>query len=358
MNRRVGTWLHPVAWATVTVAVVLLGVTPTGCQTSGGRAETSLDSHEFRQLVMGVQARVVVFASEEATARAAARAALAEISRLNGIMSDYDNSSELMRLVRQDAGVPHPVSADLARVLEAGQTFAERSVGKFDVTVGPIVQLWRQARRDQHLPDADNLADARERSGWRLLTVHDGTATLAREGMQLDLGGIAKGYAAQRAVELLRARGFSRCMVALAGDVVVGDPPPGQDAWAIQIQTGNDSGKPRTLRLANRAVSTSGDTEQFVEIDGVRYSHIVDPLTGIGLTNRTAATVVAPDGMIADSLASAICVLGIDEADALIGQYDGCAAIIEQVSESGLRSRVVDPHGVLESCSFVEEAIP
>ncbi len=358
MNRHAGNWLHRGSFVASIVLIALLGIYPTGCRTSDNYREKALSAHEFRQLLMGVQARIIVFSDEEPRARAAARAAFAEISRLNAIMSDYDDSSEIMRLVQQQAGTAHPISEDLARVLHAGQTLSQRSDGKFDITVGPIVRLWRQARRNQQLPDPDDLADARRRSGWRLLAVQGNSARLARDGMQLDLGGIAKGYAAQRAVELLREHGFSRCMVALAGDVVVGDPPPGEEAWTVQIRTGQAFSEPRMLHLANRAVSTSGDTEQFVDIDGVRYSHIVDPHTGLGLSNRTAATVIAMDGMTADSLASAICVLGIDDAEALVSRYDGCVAMIEQIAESGLRRGVVDPLGLLESFWFGGEEIP
>jgi thiamine biosynthesis lipoprotein len=142
--------------------------------------------------------------------------------------------------------------------------------------------------------------------------------------MQLDLGGIGKGYAAQAAVDLLRRRGATRCLVALAGDVVAGDPPPGERGWVIDSPL--LPGRPIVLR--NAAASTSGDSDQFVEIGGVRYSHIVDPRTGLGLTTGAAVTVVARDGASADSLATAVCVLGAERGAALVRAHPGVSAVI------------------------------
>jgi thiamine biosynthesis lipoprotein len=128
--------------------------------------------------------------------------------------------------------------------------------------------------------------------------------------MLLDVGGIAKGYAADEALRVLRGRGLNRALVAASGDLAIGDAPEGETGWRIGVEP--TDGVSRQLTLVNTAVSTSGDTEQFVEIDGKRYSHIVDPKTGMGLTNRIGVTVVAPKGIVSDSVATAVCVMGAE----------------------------------------------
>jgi thiamine biosynthesis lipoprotein len=164
------------------------------------------------------------------------------------------------------------------------------------------------------------------------------TATLKRSGMQLDLGGIAKGYAADQALESLVDSGIPCALVAVAGDIVVGDPPPDQRGWRIEVEPLHDSNNGQTpvvLRLAHQAVSTSGDAYQFVEIDGVRYSHIIDPKTGFGLTTPCSVTVVAPTGMLADGLASTVSVLGSVSSRRLIEQTAEVEAYVVSRSQTG-----------------------
>src|SRR5207253_10014235 len=155
----------------------------------------------------------------------------------------------------------------------------------------------------------------------------DRTVQLTVEGMLLDLGAIAKGYAAEAALEVLRRYGLTRALVAASGDIAAGDPPPGTRGWKVGIAPLDDpNAEPSRFVLLNHAaVSTSGDTEQYVEIDGKRYSHIVDPHTGIGVTRRSSATVVARDGTTADGLDTAVSVLGPEEGLGLIEATDGAA---------------------------------
>ena len=145
--------------------------------------------------------------------------------------------------------------------------------------------------------------------------LRDHTVLLKLPGMQLDLGGIAKGYAADEALATLRARGIKSALVAVGGDIAIGDAPPGQQGWRIGLEPVGGE-----LLLHNAAVSTSGDTEQFREIGGVRYSHIIDPKTGRGITSRIAVTVVARRGLEADPIATAISVLGEERGRALFGR--------------------------------------
>lgn len=244
-------------------------------------------------------------------------AAFRRIAELDQRLSNYQRDSELNQLA---AGAPHtqpsPVSDDLYRVLLRSEEVSRASEGAFDITVGPLTRLWRQARRTQAWPDATRLQQARELVGYERVHLHPEMqgASLELAGMQLDLGGIAKGDALDQAYEELRRRGYSQSLVEGGGDLRVGAAPPaadGEPGWVIAVAglhaAESEAGR---LRLADRAVATSGDLHQYFEYDGVRYSHLVDPRTGIGLRLRSSVTVVAPDGITADAWATALSVLG------------------------------------------------
>lgn len=287
----------------------------TGC---AGRAERRF---EFTRLVMGVAARVELYAPDEAGARAAASAAWDRMEQLEGVMSDYRPDSELMRLCDRAGGPPVAVSDDLMRVMVRAEQISEASDGAFDVTIGPLVGFWREARRSGTLPSRAALAAAMTRVGYQKVEIDQeaGTIRLAMTGMRLDLGGIGKCFAADEAIRVLRRLGRPRCLVAIAGDIVAGDPPPGTQGWKVAVR--RPDGSTQLMLLANRAVSSSGDTEQFVEIGGRRYSHIVDPRTGLGLENRIGATVTAHDGATADALSTAVCILGAERGRAVVALF-------------------------------------
>jgi FAD:protein FMN transferase len=284
---------------------------------------------------MGVLVRLVLYAPEDASARAAARAAFGRIAELDDLLSDYRPMSELMRLSTAPAGTPIPISEDLARVLEQAQTLALLSDGAFDVTAGPLVQIWREARRTGRLPTPAELADARARTGWRNLhldPIHR-TVVLRRANMQLDLGGIGKGYAADQALRVLARLGVDRALVELGGEIAVGAPPPGDVGWLIRVaeaEPGRDA-----LHLVHAAVSSSGDTEQFLEIDGVRYSHVIDPRTGLGLTHRHLVTVTAPSAALSDGLSTLVAVLGPEQGIPLVAAaYPAAQVYVRMLSRA------------------------
>jgi thiamine biosynthesis lipoprotein len=261
---------------------------------------------------MGTLVRIQIYASGEAAAKSAFRAAFDRIAELDAILSDYRPDSELNRLPR------HP-SPDLYRVLEAAQQLAADSNGAFDVTVGAVTRLWREARREQRLPDPAALRDALRHCGYRKLHLDPATRTLTVDdpAMRLDVGGIAKGYAADEALSVLRRSGIRSALVAASGDLAFSDPPPGRRGWRIDAGGG-------VQELSNAAVSTSGAAEQHLG----RYSHIVDPTTGMGLTGSMTVTVIAPHGIDADGLATAVSVLGEERGMALIRTRSGASAIL------------------------------
>lgn len=294
---------------------------------------------------MGTTFRLVAFAADEEEARAALSDAAERIHAIDEALSDYDPASELSLLSAASAGGPTgpvPVSADLFRVLAGALEVSRRSAGAFDVTVGPFSSLWRESARSGALPSAERLARARRSVGWRLvaLDARARTVTLGAAGMRLDLGGIAKGYALDEALAAMARRGVERALVDGGGDVAVGAPPPGRRGWRIALAaTADELDRPREgLELVHAAVATSGDLFRAVEIDGVRYSHVLDPRTGLGVSAGIAASVVAPTGMEADALASALCVMGPEAGIALIEELPGVEARIVAPPPAGARS--------------------
>ena len=259
---------------------------------------------------MGVQAKLIVYAPDQETAERGCRAAFARIEALEASMSDYRRGSELLRLCEKAGGPPVKVSDDLFYILQRSQQFSQESDGAFDCTVGPQVALWRQARKTHTLPTTQQIEHANAVTGYRLLQLdpQSKTVRLLKPGMKLDLGGIAKGYAGDQAIKVLRDNGIKSALFEAGGDIVVSDPPPHSSGWVIALENaGNAPGK---QTLHNCAISTSGDTVQFVEIAGQHYSHVVDPRTGRALTNHWMATVIAPRGIDTDALSTTLCVMG------------------------------------------------
>lgn len=302
---------------------------------------------EFTKLAMGVQAKVVLYSADSQSATEAARAAFDRIEQLEQILSDYRSDSELMRLCARAGEGPIGVSEDLFDVMALALGFSEASDGAFDVSIGAVVRLWRAARGAGELPKSLVLDEARARSGWKLVELDRAgrRVNLVSEGMRLDMGAIGKGYAADEAVLTLRRAGVSRCLVEIGGEVMTGDAPPEAAGWQVGVATGVGVERALVLTLRGQGVATSGDLEQFVEIGGVRYSHIVDPRTGFGLTYRTAVVVIAPDCTTADALATAVSVLGPRAGLELVAEYAGVEARIE--------SRVDGMLEIVESPGFV-----
>ena len=309
---------------------------------SGCVHRAPLARYEFNRPQMGLPFRIVLYAPDAKRATNVAEAVWARIAELNSSLSDYDENSELSRLSRSSgSGQKVLLGWDLGIVLQEAERISRLSGGAFDVTVGPYVQLWKRARRQRELPAADRLATAAASVGWQFvklestgISVHPLAATLLRPNMRLDLGGIAKGYALDEAAAVLRDQGVARFLVSGGGDMVVGEPPPGEVGWRVEVAALDVPGAPpaRVLRLRQTALVTSGDFFQRAEIGGVRYSHIVDPRTGIGLTDHSLVTLIGPKAMTVDALSKLVSVLGPDrglgllrqhfpEVDALVARY-------------------------------------
>jgi len=322
----------------------LLTALASGTAAAGADA---LARHVRTELHMGVEFEVVVYSDDTALAEKALTAGMARVAALDQALSDYNLESELSRLSATSTVAGSPASGevkfpavklsdDLWTVLAFSQQLSQQSDGAFDVTVGPLTKLWRRARRQKALPDPELLQTARAAVGYQHLRLDPEarTAQLLKPNMRLDLGGIAKGYAADEALAAIKKLGLTRALVRASGDIAAGDAPPGETGWLIGIAPLNPDEPPqRFVRLANNAISTSGDSRQHLEIGGKRYSHILDPRTGLGIESRSSVSVIAPRGMTADSLATAVSILGPDKGLALVAKYNGAALLM--IAEDG-----------------------
>jgi thiamine biosynthesis lipoprotein len=286
---------------------------------------------------MAIPIRIVLYARDNATAQKVAEAAFFRFHQLNALLSDYDPQSELRRLCDTSTG-GHPVrvSDDLWRVLVRAIELSERSGGAFDVTISPVVHLWRSARQTKELPSPESIRGALSRVGYRSVRLDRDrqTVELLKPHMRLDLGGIAKGYAVDEAMAVLGKHGITRMMVEAGGNIGLGDPPPGRLGWRIGIAPPDVRSPPREyLWLSRCAISTSGDMWQYAIIGGKRYSHLIDPKTGMALTDRSSVTVVGPDGLSTDGLSSAVAILGPRKGLALVEKTPQAAAFIVRMTD-------------------------
>ncbi len=320
--------------ARVLVVVAVLG---TAIPLARGGA---LERFEAVEPHMGTLARITVFAADERAARTALRAGFDRIRDLDATLSDYRPDSELSRVTREAVGRPVAVSDDLFTVLRASQALAVATDGAFDVTMGPVVRLWRDARRLKQLPDAADLEAASRRTGHRHMHLDESARTVQFDiaDMRLDVGAIGKGYAASEALASITRTGVRSALVAVSGDLAFSDAPPGQEGWRIRVHRGDVAGEgiPPVLLLSHAAVSTSGSAEQHLDVDGRRYSHVIDPASRSGLVEDITVTVIAPRGMDADGLDTAIGVMGPARGLALVESWPDAAALIVLRGEDGV----------------------
>ncbi len=325
------------------IGVILLGLTiSTAAALDSGILGAvrvgKLRRFEFSLARMGTTFRIVLYHTEQEEASKAAMAAFNRVEQLEAIFSDFREDSENRRLCRLGAGMPREVSPELFLLLENSLRFAQISGGAFDVTIGPVVQVWREARHTGKAPDPRLLAEARESTGIRnvILDRDQRTVQLLLPKMRLDFGGIAKGYAADEALHVLESHGIRIALVDGGGDISIGAAPPGQAGWRVEVKNGLEApGERASLVLHDRGVATSGDSFQFFESGGVRYSHIVDPASAVALRNSPGVTVVARDGMTADALATALSVTTVEQGMSIVESVDGASAAIVTRGEKG-----------------------
>ena len=334
-------WRNARAVLATVVACVALALPAVLAQAAA--ADAPLQRHELQEPHMGTQVRIVLYARDRADATRAARAGFDRIAALDRTLSDYRADSELMRLAARAGQGPVAIGQDLFRVLQAAQSLAARSQGAFDVTSGALTRLWRSARRLGEMPQPERVAHARSLSGHRhlRLDVDARSATIDLRGLGLDVGGIAKGYAADEALAAIAATGVERALVAIGGDIAVSEAPPDAAGWTVAVAPlqvpGAAPATGQVLLLRHAAISTAGDAEQWLDAGGRRYSHLLDPRTGWPMQGRSSTTVIARRGIDAD---------GLDTAAALLGPQAGARLVDAVPGAAMLMSRETPAHAV------------
>lgn len=282
--------------------------------------------YEFEKGLMGSPFRIVMYSASDSLAQQAAQRAFTRIETLNEILSDYRDGSEINRLSAQSGtGKWIRVSDELYDVLSISKKISRKTKGTFDITVGPVVQLWRRALRRNIFPAPSEVEEARKAVGYRFVKLRPCTKSvrLLRPGMRLDVGGIGKGYAADVAVGEIQKLGIKAVLIDAGGDLTLAGVPPGRKGWEVEINSGTSSDSTALVHLTDAGVATSGANFRYLEHDGKRYSHIVNPKTGIGLQHHVRTTVIAPNGTYADALATAISVAGSERSKRIVRRFRG-----------------------------------
>ncbi len=264
---------------------------------------------------MGTTFKITFYSRlDSISSHAIATEIFSKIDSLNLLFSDYLPESELNRLCNQAGNLNWiNISSDLWNILDLSNYFTQASSGAFDVSVGAITRLWRKARAMKELPDSTLISNTLRSSGHTCVQLKPKQqARILQAGTRLDLGGIAQGYTADICLNLLRSKGIRRALVDAGGDIAIGDPPPYSNGWLIYFPSYSNDNTDHldSLRLSNCGITTSGATTRYLEVNNIKYSHIIDPRTGWALTENYLVTVQAPNATIADAWATALNVLG------------------------------------------------
>ena len=281
---------------------------------------------------MGSKVTIVAYAEDADTCKMAIKRGFDRIRELNAIFSDYEADSECTQLSKAaPTESPVKLSDEMTLLLAESLRISHQTKGAFDITVGPLSSLWRRARRRKKLPSEENIKEAVQATGFKLLEfdAKKKTVSLTKSGMRLDFGGIAKGYIADAALATVREAGCAAALVNAGGDIAIGDAPPDRKGWRIGVAPLKPREPPsRILELKNCGIATSGDAWQFVELDGKRFSHIIDPRTGWAVPRRCGVTVIAKSCTTADGLASTVSVMGPEDGIAFIERITGASCLV------------------------------
>lgn len=295
------------------------------------------------RLTMGTFAHLKAIATDPKTAKRCVKTAFAELKKVDDLMSDYKIDSQISLVNRDAAERPVKVGNSTFHVLQKSVEYSELSGGAFDITIAPLAQLWRTAAESNSVPTDAELELARSKVGHEklILDANEMTVRFAVDGMKLDLGGIAKGYAIDKAIEAMQAGGAIGGMVDVGGDIrCFGSPPRGKNTWRIGLQnpTEPDSDEQTlagatgqilmVLKFNNAAVATSGGYRRFVLIEGKRYSHIINRYTATSAESLSSVTVISQSALDADALATAVSVMGHEKGLALIEKIPNTEAIL------------------------------
>ena len=292
--------------------------------------KSSNSSLKVGRILMGTLVEVNVIGRQNQL-KESAEAALTEIKRVEDLTS-FHKESDLNRINNNAGHSPTKVDPELISLIQRSLEISELTGGAFDPTIGALSRLWNfSGPEGPRLPDESEIKEARKKVNWRKVEIipDKNEVFLPEEGMALDLGGIAKGYALNRAEEILKAKGVMAALLNAGGDIMAfggkGDGTP----WKIGIQDPGDKGRiEAVVNIETSAVFTSGDYERVLEKDGKQYHHILDPSTGYPASGFKSVTIVAPDGFRADGFSAAVFVLGPDKAKLFLGKHPNISCLM------------------------------
>ncbi len=290
---------------------------------NGPTRAQSLKRYTFDRGLFGTEYRKVFYAPDDSTAQRVRRAVDARMDSLNEVMSDYRDGSEINRLsATAGSGQWVRVSPFLYDVLQKAVMMAQKSDGLYDPTIGPLSQLWRRAVRRNIFPSRKELRKAHRLVDYRYIRFDSvgRRISLKKAGMRLDVGGIGQGFANDEGMKVLQQLGIRSALLDIGGDIRVSEPPPGESGWRVLTGFGTDT---TTLLLKNVGITASGATYRYLEHEGKRYSHLMNPRTGLGLLHDVQTTVLAPDGTQADALTKVFSVAGIRKSSRLMRRFPG-----------------------------------
>jgi len=294
-------------------------------------AQANLIRYEDSRVSMACAYSIVAYGTDEQKLKQAVSTAFDEVDRIDRLMSHYKKDSPLSQLNREAAERPVKTDPELFDFIAECLHYSRASDGAFDITVGPLMKAWGFFRGEGRMPSAVELQTVRKKIGWQHLRLnpHDHTIHFDCEGIELDLGGIAKGYAVDRVVALLQQHNITRALISAGGSTIYAlGAPPNSESWDLQIQDPLDARKiAMTVQLKDQSLSVSGSAEKFFELKGKRYSHIMDPRTGRPVMKVLSVAVIAPTGMMGDALDNAFYVQGTRQAKALLKSYPGTQII-------------------------------
>ncbi len=301
-----------------------------GQEKLAAEGSAKLQGFDFEFPSMGTLIQISVYCEHESKAQKAVEEAQKEVQRLAAILTDYDPESETRKLTSRAFNSPVSVSDPLWQMLSAAEKWNKTTDGAFDCSLGMLTQTWRKHRRANRIPDKATVEQAKSHCGWEKVRLDPAakTVTILDQELRLDFGAIGKGYIADRAFEVLQRHGLECCLVNISGNMRCGSAPPGKTGWTIAISPLEREGTPiRKIAIVNQAIATSGDLWQFVVVDGVKRSHILDPKTGYGVVGPLAVTAVALTAEDADALSTTGCLLSWDEYQKILSQHSGTAAL-------------------------------
>ncbi len=279
-------------------------------------------SHYTKEtFVMGTHASVIIYGRADSAAERISSAALGEMHRIEGIMSNWKGNSEISMLNRHSGRGPIRVSGEMVYLLQRAGYFSSLTGGAFDVTARPLVTLWGFQGGDPHLPSGDEIEGALRRVGTGRINIDTPAGTVElKQGTEIDLAGIAKGYAVDRCMSIIKSYGVEDALVNLGGNIKALGAPPGKEGWSVGIRDPRGSHRMAgSMVIRNQAVATSGNYENFVRIEGRRYGHIIDPRTGYPASDVLSVTVLTETALAADALSTGLFVLGPDESRRIRG---------------------------------------